>query len=134
MQPDIADLERLAVFVFDSGKMKADGVHWKAFRPDERGERSFFRIDGLDYAAIAAIGNEVAAERSQTLHGWAVLRADKARGVTPLQIRSDDPTSRHPATGLSSVGHPKVRMKEALRSPLPVLPAQSDTQIEKTGR
>jgi hypothetical protein len=95
MQPDIADLERLAVFVFDSGKMKADGVHWKAFRPDERGERSFFRIDGLDYAAIAAIGNEVAAERSQTLHGWAVLRADKARGVTPLQIRSDEPPPRH---------------------------------------
>ncbi|MGO9930569.1 MAG: hypothetical protein ACLPV8_01980 [Steroidobacteraceae bacterium] len=95
MQLDIADSECLAVFVFDSAKMKADGIHWKAFRPDDRGERSFFRIDDLDYAAIAAIGNEVAAERNQTLHGWGVLRAKKVRSITPLQLKSDEPPDRH---------------------------------------
>jgi hypothetical protein len=93
MHPHIADSERLAIFVFDSDKMRADGAHWKAFRPDDRGERSFFRIDGLEYAAIAQIGKDVGAETGRTLHGWAIVQAGKVR--PPLMLKADEPPDRH---------------------------------------
>jgi hypothetical protein len=96
MQGEIADQESLAVFVFDSNKMKAVHVHWRAFLPDRRGERSFFRIDGLSNAQITAIGRTQAGDdRNQVLHGWGQLRAAAVRAKPPLTLRADEPPDRH---------------------------------------
>ncbi len=63
MPSEIADTERLAIFVFDSDDMKEDGVHWRAFLPGKDGERSLYRIDGLDFCEVAAIGQQLAEQR-----------------------------------------------------------------------
>jgi len=64
MHPEIADRERLAIFVFDSDDMKEDGAHWRAFMPGKSdGERSLYRVDGLDFCDVAAIGQDLASQR-----------------------------------------------------------------------
>jgi hypothetical protein len=97
MHPDIADTERLAIFVLDSDDMKEDGAHWKAFLPDKLdGERSFYRIDGLDFCEIAAIGQTVASTRAtQKLRGWAVLSVSELRKLSGLKYKAAEPPERH---------------------------------------
>jgi hypothetical protein len=92
---DIADSECLAIFVVDPDAMKADGAHWRAFMPGKDGERSFYRIDGLDYSEIAHIGREVAAQRGKALHGWGVVRAKDVTACAPLLFKIDEPPDRH---------------------------------------
>jgi len=96
MQADIADSERLAVFVFHSNEMKEDAVHWRAFLPGKDGERSLFRVDGLDYYEIAAIGQECAAARpNEKLQGWAIISAADVRKLQGLQLKADNTPPRH---------------------------------------
>jgi hypothetical protein len=97
MHPDIADSERLAIFVFDSEDMREDGAHWKAFMPSKNdGERSLYRVDGLSLSEIAAIGNDLASQRiSQQLRGWATISARNVRKLSGLQLKAAEPPERH---------------------------------------
>jgi hypothetical protein len=97
MQPDIADTERLAIFVLDSEDLREDGAHWRAFLPDKRdGERSFYRVNGLDFCDVAAIGLAVASTRpTQKLRGWAIISASEVRKLQGLRLRPDEPPPRH---------------------------------------
>lgn len=99
MHPDIADTERLAIFVLDSDGMREDGAHWKAFLPGKLdGERSFLRIDGLDFCDVAALGQELASQRDppKQLRGWGVISAGDVRTLCPeLRVRSAKPPERH---------------------------------------
>ncbi len=96
MHPDIADSERLAIFVFDDD-MKEDGAHWRAFMPGKSdGERSLYRTDGLDFCEVAAIGQEVARQRPDNkLRGWAVISASDVRALPGLQLKEAEPPERH---------------------------------------
>ena len=79
MRETIADTECLAIFIYDSNKIKRDGVHWRAFLPSH-GERSLFRIDGLSELEVAEIGvRDAATNRQQELRGWATLIAREGR-------------------------------------------------------
>jgi hypothetical protein len=91
MHPDIAETESLAVFVFDSEDLKQDGAHWKAFMPTKAdGERSVYRVDGLDFPGIAAIGQAIAATRTnQQLRGWATFPASVMAKLPGLRLRPD---------------------------------------------
>ncbi len=93
---DIADSERLVVFVFDDD-MKQDGAHWRAFMPGKSdGERSLYRSDGLDFCEVAAIGQEVANQRpDDKLRGWAVISASDVRKLPGLQLKAAEPPERH---------------------------------------
>jgi hypothetical protein len=97
MQEEIADTEGLAIFVYDSGKMKTDGVHWRAFLPSRDGERSFFRVDELSEQEVALIGRAgVAGNRQdQKLQGWAQIVASEVRSRPPLALKTDEPPPRH---------------------------------------
>jgi hypothetical protein len=97
MDADIADIERLAIFVLDSDYMREDGATWRAFLPDKHsGERSFYRVDGLDFCDIAAIGQVVASTRApKTLRGWAIITAIEVRKLQGLQLKIDEPPDRH---------------------------------------
>jgi hypothetical protein len=99
MDPEIAESERLTVFVLDSGLMKEDGVHWRAFMPGKHdGERSLYRVDGLDFCDVSALGQSVASERqNQRLHGWGVFSANDVRTLPPpgLRLLSAEPPDRH---------------------------------------
>ena len=94
MNGPVADAETLARYAVESSKLKQDGVHWRIFLPDSRGETSVFRIDGLDAAAIAQIGrDEVAAVAGKTLLGWGEVYASDAR--PQLTVTADEPPERH---------------------------------------
>jgi hypothetical protein len=97
MEEEIADTESLAIFVYDSGKMKTDGVHWRALLPSRDGERSLFRVDELSEPQIAEIGRSEAAENrdGQRLQGWARLVAREVRTHPPLELKADEPPPRH---------------------------------------
>jgi hypothetical protein len=96
MEASIADAEPLAIFVYDSEKMKTDGAHWKAFLPSKDGERSFFRIEALSESGVAEIGKEAAAGRQdQQLRGWAEIFALTVRNNPPLQMTVVEPPPRH---------------------------------------
>jgi hypothetical protein len=98
MHPEIADSERLTVFVFDSDDMKEDGVHWKAFMPGKHdGERSLYRIDGFDFCDVSALGQDLASQRAnQKLRGWGAFSAIDVRNLASgLRLRSDEPPDRH---------------------------------------
>jgi hypothetical protein len=97
MHPDIAESERLVVFIFDSDDLKEDGAHWKAFMPGKHdGERSLYRVDGLDFREVAAIGQELASLRAtQKLRGWAVISASHVRALPGLQLKAAEPPERH---------------------------------------
>ena len=93
---EIADTECLAIFVYDSDKVKTDGMHWRVFLPGADGERSFFRVDGLTDLQVAGIGEPGAAQRpDQSLKGWARLLAQAASSKAPLLLRADEPPPRH---------------------------------------
>ncbi len=93
---DIADSERLVIFVFDDD-MKEDGAHWRAFMPGKSdGERSLYRSDGLDFCEVAEMGQEVARLRpDKKLRGWAVISASDVRGLPGLQLKVSEPPERH---------------------------------------
>ena len=97
MQQEIADTEGLAIFVYDSGKMKRDGVHWRAFLPGKDNERSLFRVDELSEQEIALIGRAGAAgnRQDQQLQGWAQIGASDVRSRPPLELIADEPPPRH---------------------------------------
>ena len=116
MHPDIAGTECLAIFVLDSDEMKADGAHWRAFMPGKKdGERSFYRIDGLEYAEIARIGREVAAQRGKALHGWGIVRAHEVIACSPLQLKVDEPPDRHGVIiGWPTERHDRISLAESL--------------------
>jgi hypothetical protein len=116
MRPDIAETERLAIFVCDSDEMKEDGAHWRAFMPGKKdAERSFFRIDGLEYAEIARIGREVAAQRGKALHGWGVVRAREVIACSPLQLKVDEPPDGHGViVGWPTERHKRVNLAQSL--------------------
>lgn len=94
---EIADGERLAIYVLDSAKMKADGVHWRAFMPSyDDGERSLFRVDGLNRDEKAALGvTHVAAPAVRPLRGWAEILARDVRSRPPLLVLAAEPPPRH---------------------------------------
>jgi hypothetical protein len=95
MHGTIADTECLAIFVYDSNKVKRDGIHWRAFLPSQ-GERSLFRIDGLSALEVAEIGKrEAATNRQQELKGWARLIAREVTTRPPLLLKADEPPPRH---------------------------------------
>jgi hypothetical protein len=96
MEAAIADAESLAIFVYDSDKMKTDGAHWKAFLPSKDGERSFFRVDLLSEAEVTDIGRGAAAARlDQQLRGWAEVLALRVRENPPLRMVVVEPPPRH---------------------------------------
>lgn len=96
MDEAIADAEPLAIFVYDSEKMKTDGAHWKAFLPSKDGERSFFRVDTLSEAEVAEIGHREAASRQdQQLRGWAEILGLNVRHNPPLRLKAVEPPPRH---------------------------------------
>jgi hypothetical protein len=97
MDSSIADAEPLAIFVYDSDKMKADGAHWKAFLPGKNdGERSFFRIEALSESDVAEIGRQAAETRvDQQLRGWAEIVALIVRSNPPLRLKVAEPPPRH---------------------------------------
>jgi hypothetical protein len=96
MEAAIADAESLAIFVYDSEKMKTDGAHWKAFLPSKDGGRSFFRVDSLSESEVAEIGRQAAATRQdQLLRGWAQVFALDVRGNPPLRMVVVEPPPRH---------------------------------------
>jgi len=96
MQGAIANTERLAIYVLDSGKLKASGVHWRAFIPGNDGERSFFRTDGLTVEQISRIGQrEVGDPEGRPIRGWAQLIAQNVLDARPLQLIPAEPPERH---------------------------------------
>ena len=97
MEDEVADSERLAIFVYDASKIKTDGVHWRAFLPARDGERSLYRTDELSDAEVAAIGSGEAADNreNQALHGWGVTYARVVRLNPPLVVQSAEPPPRH---------------------------------------
>jgi hypothetical protein len=96
MEELIADAEPLAIFVYDSDKMKTDGAHWKAFLPAKDGERSFFRVSELSEAQVAEIGHREAATRQdQQLQGWAEILGSDVRTRPPLWLKVVEPPPRH---------------------------------------
>jgi hypothetical protein len=98
MHADIADTERLAIFVYYARLINKDRVHWRALLPsDDDGERSFFRTDSLSAAEIAALGvGEAANNREDSnLQGWGEMQADVIRSNAPLVLKSDEPPERH---------------------------------------
>jgi hypothetical protein len=95
MQGAIANAERLAIYVLDSGKMKVAGVHWRAFLPDD-GERSFFRTDGLSAPEIAAIGQQwVGDPKGRDIRGWAELLGQAVADNPPLYMVPSEPPAGH---------------------------------------
>jgi hypothetical protein len=118
MDPNIAGSERLAIFVLDSDYMKADGASWRAFMPGKKdGERSFYRIDGLEYADVARLGREIAGQRAKALHGWSVLRADRVTECSPLQLKVDEPPDRHGVIiAWPSERHEQISLAQSLAS------------------
>jgi hypothetical protein len=97
MEELIADTEPLAIFVYDSDKMKTDGAHWKAFLPGKRdGERSFFRVVDLSNDEVNEIGEREAASRAnQQLRGWAKIVAVDVSSRPPLTLKGREPPPRH---------------------------------------
>jgi hypothetical protein len=92
---DIADSERLVIFVFGDD-MKEDGAHWRAFMPGPDGERSLYRTSGLEFCEVAAIGKDVALERpDKKLRGWAVLSASDVRKLSGFRLRVSEPPEGH---------------------------------------
>jgi hypothetical protein len=96
MQEEIADAERLAIFVFDADRMKTYGVHWRALLPGKDGERSFFRVNGLSSPEVARLGLQAGENRAdQQLQGWAEIRAVEVRKQPPLVLNPAEPPPRH---------------------------------------
>jgi hypothetical protein len=92
----IANTERLAIYVLDSGKMRTAGVHWRAFLPGGDGERSFFRTNGLTDVEVAGIGQrEVGDPEGRQIRGWAELLAQHV--MPPLVLMPFEPPERHGA-------------------------------------
>jgi hypothetical protein len=117
MHPDIVASEHLAIFVFDSDDMKDDGAHWRAFMPGKDGERSFYRIDGFEYADIALIGRDVAAQREKALRGWGILQAHEVIACPPLQLKVHEPPDGHGVIiGWPTERHERVSLAQSLAS------------------
>lgn len=102
---NIDDAEQLTNYVVESNKFKTDVLpsggtrdvlHFRAFLPDKCGERSVFRMDGLDHNTVIEWGRVfVAQPRCKSILGWGRIPAGAVRRQQPLQIRADEPPPRH---------------------------------------
>jgi hypothetical protein len=93
---EVADEEPLATFVIESNKIKADGIHWQAFRPGRDSQRSVFRVKDLTNGQIAELGHEfVAKAQGKSIIGWGVVGAGIVRAKPPLTVRDDPPPPKH---------------------------------------
>lgn len=105
LSDQIGDAENLTNFVLESNKFRndksADGrsrvvLHFKALMPDNAGERSVFRMDGLSQDVIAELGRVfVAQPRDKKILGWGKINAATVRQREPLRVRADEPPPRH---------------------------------------
>jgi hypothetical protein len=99
MDEEVADTESLAIFVLDSKKIKADGVTWRAFMPNEvDGERSLFRVDDLETLDIIELGQREVGDAQtppRVIKGWAQFIAREVRTRPPLQLVAAEPPPRH---------------------------------------
>lgn len=105
LSEDVSGAEQLTNFVLESNKFRReklaaggtrDVMHFKAFMPDTGGERSVFRMDGLDEASVMELGRVfVAQPREKPLLGWGRLSADQVHAVGSLRVRGDEPPPRH---------------------------------------
>jgi hypothetical protein len=93
VEGEVDDSEPLVCFAVERSKLKADGIHWRAFLPSSEGVRSVFRIVNLTTDEVSAIGKFVAGERQKTLYGWGELRAEEVRQKLP--VRREEPPERH---------------------------------------
>jgi hypothetical protein len=117
MNSTIADFECLAIFVLDSDHLQKDAATWRAYMPSRDGERSFHRIDGLDYAEIARKGRDFATDRGKALHGWGIVRAKDVRSLKPLDLKVDEPPDRHGViVGWPSEKHEQRSLAQSLTS------------------
>ena len=125
LSAQIDDGEYLTNFVLESNKFKSEKlasgggvrvvVHYKAFEPEKTGERSVFRMDGLDKDAIAELGRTfVGQPREKPIYGWGRIKAVAVRRAVPLQVRADEPPPRHAVidTWPPEVEHARALMME----------------------
>lgn len=106
LSEDIDDIEQLTNYVVESNKFRSDKsssgdtrdvLHFKAFLPDNSGERSVFRMDGLDHGTVVEWGRVFVAQprdKSRIL-GWGRIPAGIVRRQRPLRVRADEPPPRH---------------------------------------
>ena len=95
--PAILDSEHLAHFILEQNKIRGDGtVHHRALMPSTKtGNKSVFRVDGLDDHVVCDLGRkEVGQPQGRLILGWADLVALDVR-EQKLKVRPDEPPSRH---------------------------------------